>query len=153
MGHIGGKVFGDLLALLGMLSVTVYFLIGRILRKRLATFPYVTAVYGTSAFFLIIFAMVNGDALTGYAPEEYLIFLLLALIPSGIGHTSYNYALKYLKAYVVSISVLGEPLLASLLAMPIFGEVPSFTTALGGLMIGSGMYITLKYEKRNDLKS
>ena len=79
---------------------------GRVLRRKLDTFPYVASVYMVSSMFLLSFALLNGDALTGYSINEYMIFLLLALIPSGIGYTAYNYALKYFKTYVVSMTVI-----------------------------------------------
>ena len=146
-GHDMGRLWGDLLAFLAMLAVVVYLMAGRVLRKKLDTLPYVSSVYSLSFIFLLTFSILNGDPLAGYPVNEYFVFALLALIPSGIGHTAYNYSLKYFKTYLVSLTVLGEPIIATLLAIPIFGELPNLTTVLGGIMIGAGMYAALRGEK------
>ena len=53
-------------------------------------------------------------------------FAAMALGPTILGHTAYNWALRHVRAYVVSVTVLGEPVGATLLAalIPSIAEVP-----------------------------
>ncbi len=144
---VGPSIYGDFMAFLGALGLSGYLIAGRIVRRKMGTTPYASTVYGVSGIFLLFLAIVNGDPITGYPAGEYLVFLLLAIIPSCIGHTLYNYTLRYLKAYVVNMGFLGEPVIATILAYLIFREVPSPQTVMGGALILAGMYLTIMYEK------
>ena len=138
--QIDTNIFGDSLALIGATTVAVYLIIGRGLRSKLDTFPYAASVYGASFIFLLVITLILNEPLTGYSWTDYGLMFLLAIGPSCIGHTSYNYCLKYLKASTVSISILGEPLGATLLGVLIFNEVPNPLVILGGIMIVIGTY-------------
>ncbi len=137
------NIFGDLLALSGAITVAVYLIIGRDLRSTLDTFLYTTGVYEASFIFLLFITLVFNESLIGYRWIDYGLMFLLAIGPSCIGHTSYNYCLKYLKASTVSISVLGEPLGATLLGILIFNETPNTLMILGGTMIVVGTYVAV----------
>ena len=141
--QIDRNIFGESLALIGAVTVAVYLIIGRSLRSKLNTFPYAAIVYGTSFLFLLIMTLVLNEPLTGHSWTDYGLMLLLAIGPSCIGHTSYNYCLKYLKASTVSITILGEPLGATLLGILIFNEVPNSLMILGGIMIIIGTYVAV----------
>jgi len=82
----------------------------------------VTIVYGSSAIFLLVISVVMKIPFTGYRPASYLYIILLALIPQLIGHTSINWALKHLKTSLIAISILGEPVGATILAYIFFKE-------------------------------
>jgi len=137
------NIFGDSLAFIGAITVAVYLIIGRGLRNKLDTFPYAASVYGASFIFLLVITLILNESLTGYSWTDYELMFLLAIGPSCIGHTSYNYCLKYLKASTVSISILGEPLGATLLGILIFNEMPNALMILGGTMIIIGTYVAV----------
>jgi drug/metabolite transporter (DMT)-like permease len=80
--------------------------------------------------------------LTGYASREYLLFFLIALVPMIFGHTLYNWALRYVPAPVVSVSLLGEPVGASVLAFFLLNEVPSRQVVLGGVVTLAGILLS-----------
>jgi len=141
--QIETNILGDSLALIGAITLAAYLIIGRGLRSRADTFPYATSVYGVSFIFLLIITLIFNEPLTGYHWTDYGLMFLLAIGPSCIGHTSYNYCLKYLKASTVSISILGEPLGATLLGILIFNEMPNAFMILGGTMILIGTYIAV----------
>ncbi len=149
MGHMdmSSNLFGDLLALIGSASLAVYLVAGRRLRGRLDLAPYTASVYGISGTLLLSTAGVLGIPLSGYPTREWIIFLMLALIPSGLGHNSYNYALKYLKASVVSVSILVEPIGASILAAILLGELPRITTVIGGALVLGGIYAAVAQQR------
>lgn len=139
--QIGGRALvGDLLAFAGAFFVAGYVLIGRGLRCRLELLPYVYVVYSMTAVALFIgnFA-IYGDPLLPYPPLTWLWFAALAVIPTIMGHTVFNWSLRYVKASVVSVSILGEPVGATILAYFIFGQVPGQLQLLGGLAILAGV--------------
>jgi drug/metabolite transporter (DMT)-like permease len=143
--RVGGEaLLGDLLAFSGAFFVAVYILIGRSLRGNLSLFSYVFVVYGSSAVLLLIFNMVSGTSLFPYPASDWLLFVGLAVIPTILGHTVFNWALKYVKAAVVSVSILGEPVGASVLAYFIFGQVPGIFQLAGGLVIIAGLYVFIR---------
>lgn len=151
--QIGGKaLLGDLLAFSGAFFIAVYFLIGRQLRMKLSLFPYVFFVYGSAAACLFIANLFVGVPFYPYPPLDWLWFLALTLIPTIGGHTVYNWALRYIKTIVVSVSTLGEPVGATILAFLIFREAPGTLQLLGDLVIITGLYLFLtasRSEKQN----
>jgi hypothetical protein len=106
---------GDVLALLGALSASGYLLLGRRLRARMSLPLYVGIVYVTAAVALFLVVGITGLRLSAYPPSGYLWVLLLALGPQLVGHTSYNYALKYVSATFVTVTLLAEPIGATFL--------------------------------------
>lgn len=133
---------GNLLALAGALAAAGYVIAGRSLRQRIALIPYVVVVYAVCTVGLLAIAVVQGDSLTGYARREWLIFAGLALGPGLAGHTVINWSLEYLESTVVSVSLLGEPLIATALAVIILGETPVASTVAGGIVVLGGIYLT-----------
>ncbi len=144
-GHanLESNLYGDLLALMGSITLATYLVAGRDLRRKMDLAPYTASVYGIAGIFLLTISFFMMIPLIGYPLREYLLFLALAVIPSGLGHNSYNYALKYLKTSIVSVSILGEPIGASILAILFLGEIPHPSTAIGGAMVLSGIYVTV----------
>jgi drug/metabolite transporter (DMT)-like permease len=142
----GRTIHGDLLALVGAIMGAFYLLIGKRLRGKMSLLSYLYIVYGMAAIVLIIFVLVAGLPFSGYSSQTYLWFLLLALIPQLLGHSSFNWALKYLSAGYVSISLLGEPIASSFLAYIFLQETPSLLKIMGALCILGGIMIASKQE-------
>jgi drug/metabolite transporter (DMT)-like permease len=134
------QVFGDLLALAGAITAALYYLAGRRLRAALDLVPYVSLVYGWCTLSLFSLVLLRGDSLGPYALADWSIFAALAAGPMLLGHTGMNWALRHLPAHVVNLTVLGEPVGASLIAMliPAIGERPDGWTLLGGALILGG---------------
>jgi drug/metabolite transporter (DMT)-like permease len=137
-------LMGDGLALLGAITASGYFLIGRKMRKSQNIFSYVLPVYSTAALVLILFSIVFQEAFFGYPSTTYLYLFLLALVPQLIGHTTFNWALKYLPATMVTITILGEPVGSTFLAYLILGEGLTTFKVMGGMLIFIGIFIALK---------
>ncbi|MCB9136365.1 MAG: DMT family transporter [Anaerolineales bacterium] len=132
---------GNTLALLGAFSAAGYLLIGRSLRTKLSLIPYIFVVYGIAAVMLIFTMFGFGKSPFGYPPLTYLWFLLLALVPQLLGHSSFNWALGYLPASFVSITLLGEPIGTIILAYLILKESPAPLELIGAILILTGIYI------------
>jgi len=138
----GVTLYGNALALLGAVTAAGYVLAGRSLRQRVALLPYVTVVYGACAGVLLAVALVRGLPLLGYPREEWLLFLGMAVGPGLFGHTVVNWALAHVESSLVSVSLLGEPVGSTLLALALLGEVPAFGTVVGGLVVLVGIGLT-----------
>jgi drug/metabolite transporter (DMT)-like permease len=139
-------LMGDGLALLGAIAASGYFLVGRKMRKSQDLLSYIFPVYSTAGLVLIIFSLFFQKPFFGYSSSTYLFFFLLAIIPQLIGHTTFNWALKYLPASMVAITILGEPIGSTILAYFILGEGLTFWKILGGISIFTGILIALKKE-------
>jgi drug/metabolite transporter (DMT)-like permease len=136
---LGTGFGGDLLALLGAAAGAVYFTIGRALRPAVSLATYVFLTYGTAAAGLAAAVWAAGLPMTGYTPQTYAWFGLLALVPQLVGHSAFNWALRYLPATYVSITVLGEPAGSMLLAALLLGEAPSALQLAGSALILAGI--------------
>lgn len=146
---IRGQAFlGDLLALTGGLMAAAYLLIGRRLRGSVPLVPYIFVVYGMAAVVMILVVLGAKQNPVGYPPVAYLWFLLLALVPQLLGHSSFNWALRYLTAAYVSISLLGEPIGSTILAYFLLHETPTVFKLIGAILILAGIYVASKSETK-----
>jgi len=144
---IKGRAFwGDFLALAGAWMAAGYLLVGRKMRLEISLGSYIFIVYGIAAIVLIAAVLATGQKLVGYPAINYVWFLALALFPQLLGHSSFNWALRYLSAAYVSVTLLCEPIASALLALIFLGEKPSTLEIAGGLLILSGVYIVSKVE-------
>jgi drug/metabolite transporter (DMT)-like permease len=141
-------LFGDGLALGAALLAAGYYSIGRAIRPKLDIWGYVALVYGIAALVLLAAVLVTPGVplVRGYAGTDWLVFLGLAAGPMMIGHTGVNYALRYVRAYMANLAVLGEPLGATLIAwlLPAIGEEPGLSLMGGGALILAGVSIALR---------
>jgi drug/metabolite transporter (DMT)-like permease len=137
----GEAFLGDLLALIGAWMAAGYLLIGRRLRVGITLLPYVFVVYGVAGGFLVAFMLAAGQSPFGYPPQAYLWFLLLALVPQLVGHSTFNWALGYLSAAYVSITLLGEPIGSAVLAYFLLQETPTGLKIIGAILILAGIYV------------
>lgn len=137
---------GDLLALAGAILAAFYYVLGRGLRGRMTIWPYVAVVYGAATLVLLVAMVGSGVPFTGYASTDWLVFLGLAAGPMMIGHTGQNWALRYLPAYVVNLSLLGEPVGATVIAwlLPGIREIPPPSVLLGGGLILVGILMGMR---------
>jgi drug/metabolite transporter (DMT)-like permease len=144
----GDAFIGDLLALAGAWMAAGYLLIGRRLRVGISLVPYIFVVYGIAALVLTIFMFASGQPAFGYPPITYLWLILLALIPQIMGHSSFNWALGYLSAAFVSITLLGEPIGSAVLAYFLLQETPTVLKMFGAILILAGIYVASRGEAK-----
>ena len=153
----GNALFGDGLALLGSISGAGYFLIGRRLRAHVSLLPYITMVYTTAAIVLVILAIGTGNDMSGYSWTTYATILLLAVGPQLLGHSSLNWALKYLSAVFVSISTLAEPVVSTALAALMLDERITIGKIGGNLLVLCGIFVVMGQERwataKNEIRS
>jgi len=133
---------GDVLALIGALAVVGYFIVGRKARPRISLLGYVTPLYAVCSVILLMFVLVSRDALAPYSASVWGNLAALAVVPTIIGHTLFNWAIKHVKPAAISVTFLGEPVVAGLLALIFFGQRPAVATFVGGALVLAGVYLT-----------
>lgn len=144
-------VLGGALALAGAVAFACYLVLGRNLRAKLPLLPYIWLVYGFAAIFLLILVIVTATPVTGYSTTGYLMIALLAIFPQLIGHSSFNFVLRYLSATYVSIVSQIDPILSAIAAYFAFGEVPLPLQVVGSAAILIGVVVaTLAQDKPAD---
>jgi drug/metabolite transporter (DMT)-like permease len=134
---------GNVLAAFAAVLAAVYYVLGRRLRRALGIWSYVAVVYSVCFLALGALAAALQVEIWPQPQREWLVFAGLALGPMILGHTGMNWALRYRPAYAVNVTVLAEPIGASLLAafLPWIAEVPPTTTIVGGLIVLGGILL------------
>lgn len=139
-------LWGDALALMGSICAAVYILLGRTLRRKLSLLAYITLCYGSAAVLLWTLVLAMGLPVAGFRPDTLAAFWAMALIPQLVGHTSYNWSLKWFSASTIAVSLLGEPVGATILAWMLFGEALTGAKAVGGGLILLAIYLATRAE-------
>lgn len=146
----GGKaLWGDALALMGSVFAALYLLLGRNLRVRISLLAYIFLCYGSAAVFLWGAVAISGQTVTGFSGITWGAFCGMALFSQLVGHTSYNWALKWISTSTVAVSLLGEPIGASLLAYLFFQEALTGAMFIGGGLILLAIYLVAREEGRH----
>lgn len=143
-GGGAASTYGNALAVLGAVMAAGYVLAGRALRhgERIALLPYVSVVYSVCTLVLFVIVTVEGLPLVSYPTREWLLFLGMAVGPGIFGHTVINWALAHVESSVVSVSLLGEPVGSTLLALVLLGEYPGVATVGGTTVVLLGIAVT-----------
>ena len=137
----GHAMWGNFLALVGAWAVSVYLIIGRKLRAKISLVPYIFIVYSMAAIGLSAVTFLSGQSPVGYPVQAYFWIFLLAAFPQLIGHSTYNWALRFIPASLVAITTLVEPIGSAVLAYFILRETPTAGILFGGVLILVGIYL------------
>ncbi|WP_432807881.1 DMT family transporter [Pantanalinema sp. GBBB05] len=128
---------GNGLALIGAWAASAYFLLGReAQRQGLGIGHYATVAYTVAAIVLLPLPLLLGTSYSGYPALTYGYMVLMALLPQLVGHTSFNWAVRWVSPTLVTLVILFEPVVSSLLGYWVFGEIPGSTVLIGaGVML------------------
>ncbi|MEL3962077.1 DMT family transporter [Lysinibacillus endophyticus] len=137
----GSALYGDILALIACALITGYLLFGQDVRKRISLITYTMVVYSISTVCLFFYVLIIGESFGPYPTMDWVWFLLLAIIPNLLGHTLFNWAVKWVSTNVISVAVLFEPIGASILAYFIFSEKLMTTQIIGGVTVIIGIML------------
>jgi drug/metabolite transporter (DMT)-like permease len=143
----GNPVFGALLAFGGMVSVSAYFAIGKVMRAKYSTLEYTAVVYTIGALIAIPLTILANVSLASLTPKAWALIMLVALIPMLGGHTLINYVIGRLSLLATTVPILGEPVGATLLALLILGEPVSQEIAIFMALTLSGIAMVLVWEE------
>jgi len=143
-------LLGDALALLGAWSASLYLLLGKQAQASgLSIGNYSAIAYTTAAIFLLPLPFFFGINYWSYPAEIYVYLFGMAVFSQVLGHTSFNWAVRFISPTFVTLAILFEPVSASILGFFIFGEVPSFLVLVGAIILLVGSAIAILGGKRN----
>ena len=140
---------GDLLASTAAIFYALYQLITQRGRKFLDPFRYAWFVGLSATICIFVINLLLGNSFTGYSSQTWLIFFATAIISQMIGYLAITYALGHLPASVVSPTLIGQPILTAILAIPLLGEIPTPIQWLGGGIALTGIYIVNRSHQNN----
>ena len=132
---------GNLLALLAGMAYAAYQLITKRARDQIDNLSYMWLFTTSGGLLLLIVSLALGHPLTDLPAKSYLALLALGLFSHMGGWLLINYAVGRLDAALVSVTLLGQPIVTALVALPILGEMPRTWHILGGLVTLIGIYI------------
>ncbi len=141
-------LFGNALALLASLVGSGYLLIGRVVRRKTSWAAYVFPLYCVAALTTLAAAWLRGVPLVGYEPVFYALCAAMAVGPQLLGHGTFNHALAYLPAALVSLLALLEPVGASVMAYFLFGEMPAVGAMAGMVVVLAALAVIVLVRRR-----
>ena len=136
-----GLGLGDALALVAGGAYALYMVTTQRVRVYMNTVASLVIPGLAGAVLLLAFNLATGRALWGFAPGSWLALVGLALISQVAGWLAINYALGHLPASVVSVTLLAQPVLTALFAVPLLGEALGGRQMLGGAVALTGIYL------------
>jgi len=141
---------GNLLAVGSSFFYAAYFLTTQRGREHFSTLSYVFLITATCSLVLFFINLGMGNPFTGFSTATYLSFLGAGLISQVVGYFSIGYALGHLPASVVSPTMIAQPVLTALMAIPLAGEPLVAAQWVGGLVVLTGIYlVNINLEKPN----
>ncbi|MGE6425571.1 DMT family transporter [Bacillus altitudinis] len=147
IGHNQDAIIGDILSFFSVIAVVCYLLIGQQAVRKISHWIYSFCVFGFAGLFLILFNLIQQTPFVGYSGKEWGIFLLLAIIPT-MSHVINNWLLTYVNATTISMSILGEPVGATILAVLLLGEKVTLLQMFGGLLVLLGVFFFLMQQRQ-----
>ncbi|PWI58051.1 DMT family transporter [Sulfoacidibacillus thermotolerans] len=142
----GGKtaLLGDLLAVFGTVAVSIYFIAGQSLRRKVSSVHYSFLVYLVSGVLLAGYSVWKGYSFVDYSRADWEVFVLLTLIPTVFGHTLFNTLLKYLPASTIAMGIVGEPIGATVLSYFLLHASIPLLWYVGAVFVVGGVVLFLR---------
>ncbi len=137
----GDKATGSALGLLAGVFYGGYFLVTQRGRDLLDSLTYFWLASASSALVLLVLAVGFRLPLTGYPATSYLTFLAMGIVTQVFGYLAVSYALGRFPASIVAPTLLGQPLITAVLAVPLLGETLAPVQILGGAAVLAGVLI------------
>jgi len=137
------NLFGNSIALLSALFLAITFVLAEEIRQETDNVVYGRSLFFVASITVLLIAATVGDSILNFKAADIPWFLFLGLVPSIFGHNLLNYAVKYITPTAVSSVPLGEPIIASIFALLLFGEAIPIGALLGGPVVLIGVYIII----------
>ncbi|MGH2692806.1 MAG: DMT family transporter [Actinomycetota bacterium] len=144
---------GDMLALAGAAAVAGHRIVALGPRRRLSILPFVAVMYGACAVVLLMVVLISGTPVSGFEPQTWLWMVLIALGPQVIGHTIFNLLLRDVDPTVLAVAIMGEAVGATLLALALFGEIPSTGAIAGAVLLLAGIFVAVRGQSRRAVEA
>lgn len=139
----GNSTLGNGLALGASIAAAFYFMLGSVIRRGTDWLSYMAPLYLLVAVAVLLVAVVEGTQLLGHAPKFYVLCLAMAVGPQILGHGSFNFVLRYISPTLLSLLILLEPVVSSIVAYALFDEMPGGWAATGMLLVIGSVVIAV----------
>ena len=140
---------GDTIAIVTGMFYAGYYLTTELGRRTIDAVTYIWVVFVSASFTLFILNLLLGHSLTGYDQKTIVVFFATAIISQLIGYLMSSYSLGHLPASVVSVTMIGQPIVTAIIAIPLLGEMPVPSQILGGFIALAGIYlVNVSHEKK-----
>lgn len=137
-------LLGNSLALMGAVIASLYVLWGREAQQRgLSLGSYSAFAYTMGALLLLLLSLLWGVSYLSYPVAVYVYILLIAIFPQMVGHTSFNWLLRWINPTLVTLAILFEPVGACFLGYLIFQEVPGVLVLVGAVVLLVGVAVAV----------
>ncbi|MBB6636123.1 DMT family transporter [Cohnella thailandensis] len=146
-GGSGDALLGDLLSFLGTLAIVANMLIAKRLMSRIPSYLYSLIAFAITFLCFALYNLATGTPMFDYPAREWLLFVLLAVVPTVLGHMIFNWLLQHVKATTISMTVLAEPVGASILGIFLFGEYLGAAQLAGGACVIVGLILYMRSEQ------
>jgi drug/metabolite transporter (DMT)-like permease len=140
-------MLGNILAVLGAMAGAIYMLYSRKVRGRISLVPYNWIAFSSGGFIALGYALLSGKSQFSHSNEGYLWLILLTIVPQLVGHTGFNYALRFVQATFVSLSAQILTVTSAIAAFLLFREVPTIAEIIGSVIIIIGVVIAITAPK------
>ncbi|RDU34669.1 EamA family transporter [Neobacillus piezotolerans] len=144
----GSALYGDFLALVACAFITAYLLFGQTVRQRVSLITYTFLVYLISSITLFLYVIGTGDSFIPKENSDWINFILLALLPTLLGHSLFNWVVKWISTNTISMAILFEPIGAAILAYLLLGESVMWSQVIGGGVVIAGISLFIISERR-----
>lgn len=144
---------GDVMAVSTGVFYGAYFLVTEKSRTHFDAVSHSWIVGIGASLSLFVINMVLQYPLSGYPAQTWLVFLATAVVSQLIGYMSLAYALGHLPASVVSPTMILQPVVTTILAIPLLGETPTIWQGIGGAIALVGIYIINESHNRSQVKT
>jgi drug/metabolite transporter (DMT)-like permease len=133
--------WGDLLSVASSVFYAGYLLSTGRVRQHIGTLPFMWLSSAVATLFLLAYVLIAGETLWGFSFDQWAALIALGLISHVLGWLAINYALGHLPAPLTAVSLLSQPVMTAIIAVPLLGEGLSFYQIGGGLLVLFGIYI------------
>ncbi len=134
-------LLGGGLAIFGSFCFSVYLLIGRQLNNVIPPLLYSFLVFFSAALVITVFVATTGTPLTVYSANAYVWAIVVAILAQVFGHIFMNLALQFLTATAIAIVLQVGVVLSAVIALFLFGEIPSLAQIIGGALVIYGVVV------------
>jgi len=132
---------GNILSIIASVFYGAYLLTVRKGRVGLDTFTFTTISMISSTVILGVICLISNTQLTGYSTNSWIYLIILGLIPQVIGWLSINQALGHIKPTIASVSLLSQSVFTAIFALPVLGEMLTFSELSGAVLVLTGIYL------------
>lgn len=140
---------GDMMASIAAIFYASYQLVTQRGRVHIDPFRYAWLVGVSATIGMLIMNLVLENPFTGFSTQTWVIFFLTAIVSQMIGYLAITYALGHLPAFIVAPTMIAQPILTAILAIPLLNEIPTTTQWIGGGIALAGIYIVNQSHKQS----